>query len=156
MSESNGTTKVVGTRAQDEVDAKTKQLSSQILDLIAIKGKVDGTGPGVGECGGDPEKQYLIRHSWSISGSTDAEVSKAMTRLKDGLPAQGWKIVQYGRNNSAAKSLELTADHTEKKFGVNVEFWEKGAIRKDNPPALVVTVVSGCYQVPDGQTVKHY
>lgn len=27
--------------------------------------------------------------SWSVAGSTDAEVSKAMTRLKDGLPAQG-------------------------------------------------------------------
>ncbi|MFE2596403.1 hypothetical protein ACFXCZ_07830 [Streptomyces sp. NPDC059396] len=97
-----------------------------------------------------------VRHPWSLTAATDAELAQAMTRLKEGLPEQGWKITQYGRNNSPAKSLELTADHTGKKFGVNVEFWEKGTSGNDNPPSLVVTVVSGCFQVPEGEKVKHY
>ncbi|MEU9009351.1 hypothetical protein AB0D12_06095 [Streptomyces sp. NPDC048479] len=79
-----------------------------------------------------------------------------MTRLKDGLPKQGWKITRFGPDKSASKNLELIADHDEKKFGLNISFWKKNSGGDKNPPALVVTVVSGCYQVPEGQTVEHY
>ncbi|MFI1014630.1 hypothetical protein [Streptomyces sp. NPDC020965] len=149
-------TKIDGTRSVETANKETKKVSSEIFDLIAMKGKIGGAGPGTGECGDDREKHFLMRHSWNVSGSTDAEVAQAMTRLKEGLPKQGWKIVSYERNNSPAKSLTLIADHDEKKFGVNVEFWEKGKARKDNPPGLVITVVSGCFQVPEGETVDHY
>lgn len=149
-------TEIVGTRAVEAVNAETKKISSQLFDLIAIKGKVDGAGPGSSQCGDDQDRNFLMRHSWSISGSSDTQVSQAMTRLKEGLPKQGWKIVSYERNNSPAKSLTLIADHDEKKFGVNVEFWEKGKSGNNNPPALVVTVVSGCFQVPEGEKADHY
>ncbi|MFB7271233.1 hypothetical protein [Streptomyces sp. NPDC056244] len=149
--------KIEGTRSVDAVDAEAKRISSQVLDIIAVKGEVSEPGPGVGTCAGlDRDKYFTVRHPWSLTAATDAELAQAMTRLKEGLPEQGWKITQYGRNNSPAKSLELTADHTGKKFGVNVEFWEKGTSGNDNPPSLVVTVVSGCFQVPEGEKVKHY
>ncbi|WP_031093198.1 MULTISPECIES: hypothetical protein [unclassified Streptomyces] len=51
---------------------------------------------------------------------------------------------------------ELTADHTEKKFAVNVEFWEKDSGGDTNAPTLVVNVVSACYQVPEGEEVDRY
>ncbi|MFF0507193.1 hypothetical protein ACFYUH_26820 [Streptomyces fimicarius] len=153
----SGASKPVGTRSIDDVDAETKEISSQILDVIAVKGKMSKSGPGVSTCeGAERGKLFLMRHPWSLTGSSDAELMRAMTRLKEDLPKHGWKIVKYGRNSSKAKSLELTADHAEKKFAVNVELWEKDSGGDTNDPTLLVNVVSACYQVPDGEEVDRY
>lgn len=149
--------KPVGTRSIDDVDAETKKISSQVLDIIAVKGEASESGPGVTTCEGEERgKLFIMRHPWSLTGSSDDELMQAMTRLKEELPKKGWKIINYGRNNSRAKSLELTADHNEKQFAVNVEFWEKNSGGDTNPPTLVVNVVSACYQVPDGERVDRY
>ncbi|GGU66980.1 MULTISPECIES: hypothetical protein [Streptomyces] len=149
--------KPVGTRSVDEVDAETKQISSQILDIIAVKGVTSKSGPGVSTCdGAERGKLFLMRHPWSLTGASDAELAKAMNRLKEDLPKHGWKIVGYGPNSSKAKSLELTADHIEKKFAVKVELWEKNSGGDSNEPTLLVNVVSACYQVPEGQRVDGY
>ncbi|MEU2295024.1 hypothetical protein ACFY9H_00065 [Streptomyces bacillaris] len=149
--------KPVGTRSVDEVDAETKRISSQILDIIAVKGVTSKSGPGVSTCdGAERGKLFLMRHPWSLTGASDAELAKAMNRLKEDLPKHGWKIVGYGPNSSKAKSLELTADHIEKKFAVKVELWEKNSGGDSNEPTLLVNVVSACYQVPEGQRVDGY
>ncbi|MFC8725064.1 hypothetical protein [Streptomyces bacillaris] len=149
--------KPVGTRSVDEVDAETKQISSQILDIIAVKGVTSKSGPGVSTCdGAERGKLFLMRHPWSLTGASDAELAKAMTRLKEDLPKHGWKIVGYGPNSSKAKSLELTADHIEKKFAVKVELWEKNSGGDSNEPTLLVNVVSACYQVPEGEKIDRY
>ncbi len=158
MTESDETTtKAVGTRAQDEVDAETKKMSSQILDMMAVQGKSSQGGPGVMSCSGkDRDKFFIMKHPWSLTGTSDDELAQAMARLKEELPKHGWKIVKYGPDTSPSKNLELTADHDEKKFGLNVSFWKKDSGGDKNPPALVVNVVSGCYEVPEGKTVEHY
>lgn len=74
-----------------------------------------------------------------------------MDRLRDELPKKGWKIKNYGQNNSRDKSLELTADDDKRKFAVNVEFAESDGDK--NPALLLVNVVSACYEVPEGQKV---
>ncbi|WP_260988182.1 hypothetical protein [Streptomyces sp. CFMR 7] len=149
--------KPVGTRSVDEVDAETKQISSQILDIIAVKGVTSKSGPGVSTCdGAERGKLFLMRHPWSLTGASDAELAKAMTRLKEDLPKHGWKIVGYGPNSSKAKSLELTADHIEKKFAVKVELWEKNSGGDSNEPTLLVNVVSACYRVPEGEKIDRY
>ncbi|MET8378440.1 hypothetical protein [Streptomyces microflavus] len=149
--------KPVGTRSVDDVDAETKQISSQILDIMAVKGTMSKSGPGVSTCeGADRGKLFLMRHPWSLTGPSDAELMKAMTRLKEDLPKHGWKVVRYGPNSSKAKSLELTADHVEKKFAVKVEFWEENSGGDTNDPTLLVNVVSACYQVPEGEKVDRY
>ncbi|MFF7254719.1 hypothetical protein [Streptomyces microflavus] len=153
----SSTPKPVGTRSVDDVDAETKQISSQILDIMAVKGTMSKSGPGVSTCeGAERGKLFLMRHPWSLTGPSDAELMKAMTRLKEGLPKHGWKVVGYGPNSSKAKSLELTADHVEKKFAVKVEFWEKNSGGDTNDPTLLVNVVSACYQVPEGEKVDRY
>ncbi|MFB6905359.1 hypothetical protein ACFCWB_13970 [Streptomyces bacillaris] len=159
MNDQAGTSvpKPVGTRSVDDVDAETKQISSQILDIIAVKGVMSKSGPGVSACdGGERGKMFLMRHPWSLTGSSDAELQEAMSRLKKDLPKHGWKIVDYGPNSSKAKSLELTADHVEKKFAVKVEFWEKNSGGDSNEPTLLVNVVSACYQVPEGEKIDQY
>ncbi|MER7743772.1 hypothetical protein ABT013_00715 [Streptomyces bacillaris] len=149
--------KPVGTRSVDDVDAETKQISSRILDVIAVKGVMSKSGPGVSTCDGVGRgKMFLMRHPWSLTGASDAELMKAMNRLKADLPKHGWKIIGYGPNSSRAKSLELTADHIEKKFAVKVEFLEKNSGGDSNEPTLLVNVVSACYQVPEGEKVDRY
>ncbi|MET8769241.1 hypothetical protein [Streptomyces sp. NPDC004658] len=68
-----------------------------------------------------------------------------------GLPKHGWKIVQYGPDTSRNKNLVLIADNDEQKAGVHIT-----RMKKRNPPKLSLMVISGCYQVPDGQEVEHF
>ncbi len=77
-----------------------------------------------------------------------------MERLREELPQRGWELKKYGPNNSKARTLTLIADHPKKKFGINIEFWDK--LKEEDVPSLVISVVSACYQVPDGETVEHY
>ncbi|MFE7133830.1 hypothetical protein ACFVIM_23545 [Streptomyces sp. NPDC057638] len=149
-------TEIAGTRSVKDVDDEAKKLSSQLYDLAALKGENSGGGPGSSECGDDKDRNFLIRHSWSVTGASDAEAAQAMDRVKEGLPRQGWEVVSYERLKNKANTLALTADHHEKKFGVRVELWEKGKVGDDNPPALRFSLVSGCFQVPEGEKAEHY
>ncbi|MFF0475130.1 hypothetical protein [Streptomyces sp. NPDC004284] len=157
-SSGSGETKVVGVREQDEVNAETKKVSSEIYDLIGVRGSASKAGAGAQPCQGmDREKFYRIFHPWSLSAKTDDELAQAMERLRSKLPEHGWKIVKYGPDDSAAKSLELTADDDARKFGVHISFWKaRTVLGKPKPPMLMVDVISGCYQVPEGKTVEHY
>ncbi|WP_329068570.1 hypothetical protein [Streptomyces sp. NBC_01429] len=144
-----------GTRAVDDVKSAAEKTSSRILDIIAVKGAVSEPGPGVTTCeGADPGRLFTVYHPWSITGSSDEELGKAMRRLKSELPGEGWEIVQYGPNSSRDKTLELTADHAEKKLGLNVELWEQSE-GEDGKPKLIVNVISACYQAPDGEEVDY-
>ncbi|MBR7672159.1 hypothetical protein [Streptomyces daliensis] len=146
----------VAARSVEDADEETKEVSSRILDIIDLKGKVSEPGPGVNSCEGrDTEKFYKMIHPWSLTGAENGELRQAMTRLREKLPKEGWKIVAYGRNSSRAKSLELTADNHEKKFGVNVELWEEKE-SSGKKPKLVVSVISACYQTPKGEKVEPY
>ncbi|MFI1187662.1 hypothetical protein [Streptomyces californicus] len=155
--EKSGQNEPLETRSVQDVDAETRQISSQILDVMAIKGVLSKSGPGVSVCeGSERGKIFLVRHPWSLTGTSDAELMKAMTRLKGDLPKHGWKVVEYGQNSSRGKSLELTADHVAKKFAVKVEFWKRSSGGDTNEPMLLVNVVSSCYQVPDGEKVDRF
>ncbi|WP_349362128.1 hypothetical protein [Streptomyces sp. H27-C3] len=57
----------------------------------------------------------------------------------------------YGIDNSQNKNLNLTADNDEKKYSVKI-------VRqvKSDPPSLSLMVVSGCYQVPEGEKVDRF
>jgi hypothetical protein len=145
-------------RSVAEADRETREMSSRILDIISIEGKVSEVGPGVSRCqdngARDLEGSFMIRHPWNISTSAEADLRLAMERLREQLPQEGWKITEYGPNNSEARTLTLIADHHGKRFGVNVEFWNRQSAQEI--PKLVVTVVSGCNAVPAGQSVSWY
>jgi hypothetical protein len=80
-----------------------------------------------------------------------SDIDEAMERLKTELPKHGWKIVEYGPDTSKNKNINLTADNDEKKVGVNIV-----KRSKNDPPKLDLTVVSGCYKVPDGEEVERF
>ncbi|MGW1763466.1 hypothetical protein ACWCQL_05135 [Streptomyces sp. NPDC002073] len=152
----NDPQQVHGTRTQAAATAEAKRLSSEIYDLLGVAGNVSEPGPGISACGDrDPEKYFRTRHPWSLTGPSADELRTALTRLKDGLPGRGWKIVSFGPNNSRNKSLTLTADHHGKKFAVSAVLRERHK-PGDPPPSLGVTLVSGCYEVPEGERVDGY
>ncbi|MBD3934359.1 hypothetical protein IF129_22705 [Streptomyces chumphonensis] len=146
----------VETSSVARVDAQTKEVSSQLLDIIDVSGRVSEPGPGVTQCdqSRSRERYFRMNHSWSVSSQDTDQLGKAMRRLLDKLPKQGWEVVSYGPNNSTSKTLTLIADHPAKRFGTNIEFWERRPEGKT--PGLLVTVVSGCYAVPEGEHVEHY
>ncbi len=142
-----------GTRSIEDARSDTKKVSSDILDVIGLKGKVSEPGPGVTRCGEnkDSDKFFRMRHPWSFTTSSGEQLDEAMKRLRDELPEHGWKVVQYGHDNSQNKNLNLTADNDKKKFSVHITYFAK-----DTPPKLAVRVISGCYQVPEGERVDQY
>ncbi|MEV0775083.1 hypothetical protein ACIBLA_17730 [Streptomyces sp. NPDC050433] len=138
-----------GTSSTADAADRAEQVSSELYDLIGIKGKASEAGPGVSECGDkDPEKYFQIFHAWTFTPASADLLDGVMERLRAELPKHGWKVVKYGPDTSKNKNLSLTADNDEKKHSVKI-----GHFAKDESPNLNLMVASGCYQVPDGEKV---
>ncbi|MFB6534848.1 hypothetical protein ACFCY8_21325 [Streptomyces noursei] len=147
------------TREVPEAKQEAKALSSEILRVIGLQGEVSKPGPGVSVCGErDADKFYTIHHPWSLTGVPIDDMKKAMTRLKEELPKNGWKIVSYGPDKSPSKSLELVADSTKKKYSVNIHLYDETGRTKPNGPKskIYVDLTSACFQAPKGKTVDEY
>ncbi len=74
-----------------------------------------------------------------------------MERLKGELPKRGWKVVEYGPNTSKNKSIELTADNDKREAQR-----QDRSFREGWDASLNLMVVSGCYQVPDGEKADRF
>ncbi|MEU7428778.1 hypothetical protein [Streptomyces sp. NPDC040750] len=141
-----------GTSTSSDAADKVEGVSSGIYELIGVKGKTSDSRATVTECAGkDPDKYFRVLHPWSFTPAAPDDLEVAMERLRAALPKRGWKIVEYGPDTSKNKNLRLTADNDTKKASVHIV-----QMAKDNPPMLSVDVVSGCYQVPEGQQVEHF
>lgn len=138
------------TLAVEQARTKANHLSSQILDMIGIKeGKVTEGGAGVSLCDQDPNHLYRMRHPWSIYEVAPDELEAGFQRLRESLPKNGWKVVAYGRDTSADKNLELTADSEKEPFSVNASLHITGSSGTQQP-MIQVRVVSGCFRAPKG------
>lgn len=141
-----------GTSNSSDASDVMEKVSSSIYDLIGVRGKTSDSRPGVTDCSGKDAKTYFrIFHPWSFYPASESDLDVAMERLKMELPKRGWKIVEYGPDTSRNKNVNLTADNDEKKVGVNIV-----QMAKNDPPKLSLTVVSGCYKVPDGEELKRF
>ncbi|MFD3647506.1 hypothetical protein ACFWUT_10190 [Streptomyces cyaneofuscatus] len=141
-----------GTSTTEEAARTVKKVSSEIYDLMGIMGKASNSGAGVTECGGkDPEKYFQIFHPWSFTPASPEQLGDVMERLKEDLPEHGWKVVEYGPDTSKNKNVRLTADNEKERHSVKI--WHYA---KRNPPKMSLMVVSGCYQVPEGEKVDRF
>ncbi|MFI8829012.1 hypothetical protein [Streptomyces sp. NPDC053431] len=139
-----------GTSTTAHASDAAEKVSSEIYDLIGVKGKATEPGPGVTGCSGkDPEKYFQVFHAWTFTPASPDALDGVMERLKADLPKNGWKVVDFGRDTSKNKNVTLTADNDAKKHSVKITHWAT-----ENPPQLNMMVVSGCYQVPDGEKVR--
>ncbi|MFF9477121.1 hypothetical protein ACF1E9_31485 [Streptomyces roseolus] len=143
-------TPTAGVSSTDQAIGTTKSVSSELYDLIGLKGTTTKAGVGLDECAGkDPEKYFSTFHTWTFTPAEPGRLDGVMERLRDELPAKGWKVVGFEPDTSRNKNLRLTADHDARKHSVRITYWAQ-----DEPPKLNVSVVSGCYQVPEGETVE--
>ncbi|MEU2869956.1 hypothetical protein ABZ769_12225 [Streptomyces olivoreticuli] len=160
MNDSNDLDYTPDVREVESVRGEARQLSSGLLDAIALKGDVTQPGPRIASCGDkDTDSFYKINHPWSIGGVPVGDMKRAMERLRDDLPKSGWKVVKYGPDSSPSKSLELLANSTERKFSVNISLHDgskaesSGAAKESR---ILVFLVSACFRVPEGKTVVGY
>ncbi|MCZ1009185.1 hypothetical protein [Streptomyces lydicus] len=130
-----------------------RSLSSEIYAMMGLKNaKITKPGPHAALCEeGDPERYYMVRHAWAVHGVPFKDLEQAMERLKKEMPEKGWNIVKYGPDSSPAKTLELMADSTEKKFSVAVHLLDER--KKSRESRIAVSLVSTCFEVPAGKTV---
>jgi len=71
--------------------------------------------------------------------------------LKKRLDTGDWVTKKLYHDNSPNKALNLIADNDAKKVSVWIVQYSK-----DAKPSLGINVTSGCYQVPEGETVDHF
>ncbi|MGW7520813.1 hypothetical protein ACWGJ2_35055 [Streptomyces sp. NPDC054796] len=155
---------------------EARKLSSQLYELLRVKGRASEGGPGVSPCEGrDTETFYRIVHPWSLSAKSPDELKTAMAGLKEDLPRHGWKIVEEGRSSNANRTPYFMADSTRKRFTLKVTLEgrteaapspspsqsgagepEGGVPSGDTEPLLSFHLVSDCYQVPEGEKVDTY
>lgn len=160
MPKSNGLGYTPETRDVSSVRDEARELSTQLRNLMGLKGKVTKPGPGVDLCGDqDPDNLYVIRHPWSLYGAPVEDMKKAMERLSLELPRHNWKIVRFGPDSSPSKSLELIANSTKGKFSVDITLFDQRNDTGDAPSAskvslINVELVSACFRTPHGKTVN--
>lgn len=141
-----------GTATTDDAVAAVKDVSSEIYRLAGVPGKASEPGPGVKECEGkDPKKYFVVYHPWNLAPSKPEDVEVAMDNLKEKLNTGDWVTKDLYRDNSPAKALNLVADNDEKKVSAWIVKYSESAT-----PSLGINVTSGCYQVPEGETIDHY
>ncbi|MGW6541173.1 hypothetical protein ACWGBV_34155 [Streptomyces sp. NPDC055051] len=139
-----------GISGTDQAIETTKGVSSEIYDLIGLKGRTTKPGVVTNACPGkDPEKFFSTFHMWTFTPAEQGPLDGVMERLKQSMPGLGWKVVGFEPDTSRNRNLTLTADNDAKKHSVKITYWAK-----DEPPKLNVSVVSGCYEVPEGETVE--
>ncbi|MGW1073943.1 hypothetical protein [Streptomyces sp. NPDC002537] len=134
------------TRDSRAVEKEVGSLSSKVLDMLQVKGKVTEPGPGVGACGtsgGDAAGYRSVRHPWSLYGVDNDTLQQGMNNLNDKLPTQGWKVERYGTDTSRNKNLEILAIHSETHTQLEVT-WMKGLDGK--APLIEVTLYSRCFR----------
>lgn len=148
-------------REVEDVRAEVKTISSDLLDLTGLRGKVSEPGPGVVTCTDRERGEYFfVRHTWSVKEVPESELERAMAELRDGLSDRGWEVAKYGPNNSPAGTIELLAGLEPEQYTAEISFLDG---RNLDPEAdlstesmLYVMVRSACYRVPEGQTVTQY
>ncbi|MFJ2760907.1 hypothetical protein [Streptomyces prasinus] len=141
-----------GTSTSLDAAGATEKVSSGIYDLIGVKGKASESYSTVMECSGeDAEKYFRILHPWSFYPASVSDLDVAMERLKSELPKHGWEIVDYGPDTSKNKNIRMTADNDRKKVSLRVI-----KMAKNDPPKLSLNVVSGCYEIPEGQEIERF
>ncbi|MEV0447212.1 hypothetical protein [Streptomyces sp. NPDC050600] len=141
--------KTAETRDSAQMLQGAQRTSSQVLDMIALKGKVTEGPPLPLPCDGyEPEGEVdRADHSWSIYDLPYEELEQAYNRMRTTLPAHGWKITEDGPNESVAKTPTMRAEAPDGDYAVELQLMDNRKDPKAKTKVLLgVTVVSRCFQ----------
>ncbi|MEV5199754.1 hypothetical protein [Streptomyces sp. NPDC053720] len=137
--------------AKDQVN----DISSRLLDLMGVKGKVTEPSAAVNFCetvDPDLQKYYAIHHPWSVYDLEAGTFGQAMENLRRALPEHGWKITKDGETNSIARNPEIIAVNKKSRHTITVE-WAKER-SGDLKQIIAVDVSSRCYRAPEGTDIS--
>ncbi|WKX72406.1 hypothetical protein [Streptomyces sp. XD-27] len=135
-------------RSSREVEEEVGSLSSRLLDMTQIKGKVTDLAPMASSCGvsdRDADMYRSVRHPWSIYGVENSVLQKGMEKLVDRLPKEGWRIVKNGPDASKNRNQEILAVHLKTRIQTQVT-WKKGLDGRQ--PLIAFAVYSRCFRDP--------
>ncbi|MFE1200891.1 hypothetical protein ACFW5V_04300 [Streptomyces sp. NPDC058762] len=130
-------------RSSSAVEEEVSSLSSRVLDMLKVKGKVTEPGAYTSSCTADGSEGVWVRHPWSMYGIDNSELGEGFANLKRSLPGDGWEIVKEGDDGSRNKNPEIRAVHHETRSQLEVR-WLKGL--DGNTPLLDVTLYSQCFE----------
>ncbi|BCM68729.1 hypothetical protein EASAB2608_04063 [Streptomyces sp. EAS-AB2608] len=151
---SQGSDEKADVRDERAVKQSVEQASSEILDILAVQGKVTRSGAIATPCTSYPEEDQVhrMRHPWSVYGVPGGDLEKAMDRLRSRLPAKGWKIVKDGPDKSRAKLPQIVANSPDGRLSADLRLWREPA-DSGRSSMIEITVVSDCFRSkPDGTT----
>ncbi|MEU6087797.1 hypothetical protein ABZ865_13435 [Streptomyces sp. NPDC047085] len=143
--------KKVEIRDEQAVKESVERASSEILDILAVKGKVTESGAFSVPCSSyaSEDKVHRMRHPWSSYGVPGEDLKKAMDRLRKELPAKGWKIVKDGPDKSKAKLPQIVANSPDGHVSADLRLWIEPAESKRSS-MIEATVVSDCFRSKSG------
>lgn len=127
----------------DPARKKAKLVSSGLLEMAGVKGKVTEPGPSVSRCREYGDDLYSLSHPWSVYEISDEQVDTGMANLRKGLTENGWKITKDGKAKSQAQDPEIYAENDGQGFAMVVTGMKKTAT---GGPMLLFEVVSKCYR----------
>lgn len=135
-------------RDNREVEHEIGGLSSRILEMLQVKGKVTEPGPYTAACPsgkGDAGDLRWVRHPWSIYGTDRKVLQEGVDNLLESLPKQGWKVVKRGPDMSRNRNLQILAVHLKTHTKLDVT-WMKDP--GGDRPLIAVTLYSRCFRDP--------
>ncbi|WP_030726366.1 hypothetical protein [Streptomyces sp. NRRL F-2890] len=132
---------------------ETRALSERLLELAAPAdgATVTDPGPGVDMCEEDPERERLFTmyHAWGLHRLPSQELEQAMDRLRQGLPAQGWTVVEDGVLANANRSPHLLLENAALHFAADITLAGRG-----DSSQLQITLQSACFSTPEGESPR--
>ncbi|MCF3184030.1 hypothetical protein IPZ70_29395 [Streptomyces polychromogenes] len=126
----------------DPARQKTKAVSSRLLEMTGIKGRVTEPGPSISRCDEYGDDLFSLSHPWSVYALTNEQVDTGMANLRKALGENGWKITKDGKANTPAQDPEIWAENKTEQFAMNVTARKDGG----NQTMLLFSVVSACYR----------
>ncbi|MFE9929349.1 hypothetical protein [Streptomyces sp. NPDC005533] len=129
---------------------KTKQVSSTLLEMTGVKGKVTEPGPSVTRCREYGDDLFSMSHPWSVYEITDEQVDTGITNLRKALNENGWKITKDGKANSEAQDPEIYAENDAEQFALHVTGSKKSATGN---PMILFKVVSKCFKAESAKAL---
>ncbi|GLV73711.1 hypothetical protein [Streptomyces hygroscopicus] len=135
-------------RKSRAVEEEVGTLSSRLLEMLKIKGKVTDLAPMASSCqvSDDATKKYRsVRHPWSIYDVDNKTLEKGMNNLAAQLPKQGWRVVKDGPDESRNRNREILAVHTKTHTQMEAT-WRKRPEGDD--PLISFAVYSRCFRDP--------
>lgn len=145
--------KKVEVRNEQATKKNVENASSEILDIMALKGKLTQSGALSTPCPSyaSEDKVHRMRHPWSIYGVSGQDLEQALNRVRKELPTKGWKIIKDGPDKSQAKLPQIVANSPDGHMSADIRLWVEPAGSKRSS-MIEVTVVSDCFRSDESAT----